>query len=94
MERLDLIFSERELDKVLAAVDACGAPGYSVMRHITGKGRNGLVVSEDSEIAGGGTNVHMLLFCEPAIAESVAQEVRKIFEYYGGVGFRAKASAI
>ena len=47
MKRLDLIMSERELDKVLHAIRAAGAPGYSVMRHVTGRGRSGDVVSEN-----------------------------------------------
>ena len=38
MKRLDLIVSERELDSVIEALDKAGAPGYSVIRPVTGRG--------------------------------------------------------
>ena len=38
MKRLDLIFSERELDAILEALEAADVPGYTVMKHATGKG--------------------------------------------------------
>ena len=61
MKRLDLIMSERELDKVLHAIRAAGAPGYSVMRHVTGRGRSGDVVSESMEFSGLGANAHVIV---------------------------------
>ena len=41
MKRVDLILSERELDAVIKAIEAAQAPGYSVMKHVTGKGNAG-----------------------------------------------------
>ena len=38
MKRVDLIVSERELDGVLKAIDAAGAAGYSVIKHVSGRG--------------------------------------------------------
>jgi nitrogen regulatory protein PII len=43
MKRLDLILSERELDSILKVIDAAGAPGYSVIKHVTGRGPHGAV---------------------------------------------------
>ena len=36
MKRLDLIFSERELNDVLSALEKAEVPGYTVMKHATG----------------------------------------------------------
>ena len=55
MKRVDLILSERELDAVLKAIDAAGAPGYSVIKHVTGKGPHGSV-SEAMDFSGLGAN--------------------------------------
>jgi nitrogen regulatory protein PII len=41
MKRVDLILSERELDPVLQAIDQAGCSGYTVMRHVTGRGPRG-----------------------------------------------------
>ncbi len=90
MKRLDLIFSERELERVLQLIDAAGAPGYSVMRHVTGRGPHGSV-SESMEFSGFGANAHVIVFCEEAVLDKMQQALRPILKYYGGVGFVSTA---
>ena len=68
MKRVDLILSERELDAVIKAIETAGAPGYSVMRHVTGKGPHG-AVSEAMDFSGLGANAHVIVFCEPALLQ-------------------------
>ena len=43
MKRVDLILSERELDTVLRAIDQAGSTGYTVTKHVTGRGPRGAV---------------------------------------------------
>ena len=38
MKRLDLIFSERELDAIIKTLEKANVPGYTVMKHATGRG--------------------------------------------------------
>ena len=38
MKRLDLIFSERELDAIISTLEKANVPGYTVMKHATGRG--------------------------------------------------------
>ena len=94
MKRLDLIMSERELDKVLHAIRAAGAPGYSVMRHVTGRGRSGDVGSESMEFSGLGANAHVIVFCDEATIERLKPAVNSILEYFGGVAFVADAQPL
>ena len=94
MKRLDLIMSERELDKVLNALKQAGAPGYSVMRHVTGRGRSGDVVSESMEFSGLGANAHVIVFCDEATIEQLKPTLNSIFSYYGGVAFVADAQPL
>lgn len=86
MKRLDLICSERELEQVVQLIDAAGAPGYSVMRHVTGRGPHGSV-SEGMEFSGLGANVHVIVFCEESVLEAMRLRLRPLLDYYGGVGF-------
>ena len=37
MKRLDLIFSERELDAIIKTLEKANVPGYTVMKHATGR---------------------------------------------------------
>ncbi|MGB7563882.1 MAG: transcriptional regulator [Prochlorococcaceae cyanobacterium] len=90
MKRIDLIFSERELDKICTAIDRAGAPGYSVMRHVTGRGPNG-EVSEGMDFSSLGANAHVIVFCEHDVLDKLRTSVRPILNYYGGVAFVADA---
>ncbi|MCP9849277.1 P-II family nitrogen regulator [Cyanobium sp. Morenito 9A2] len=92
MKRVDLIFSERELDKICTAIDKAGAPGYSVMRHVTGRGPNG-EVSEGMDFSGLGANAHVIVFCGADVLAKLRSSVRPILKYYGGVAFVAEAES-
>jgi nitrogen regulatory protein PII len=94
MKRLDLIVSERELDKLLEALDDAGAPGYSVMRHVTGRGRSGARVSEGMEFSGLGANAHVVVFCDDALLPALRAAVQPLLEYFGGVAYTAEAAPL
>lgn len=94
MKRLDLIVSERELEKLLEALDTAGAPGYSVMRHVTGRGRSGARVSEGMEFSGLGANAHVIVFCEDALLPALGAAARPLLEYFGGVAYTSEAAPL
>ena len=52
MKRLDLLVNERELELLLKRLEQVGVPGYSVNRHVTGRGGSGTVVLEAMEFSG------------------------------------------
>ncbi len=93
MKRLDLIFSERELEAVLEALEKAEAPGYTVVKHATGKGPQ-TVVSEDMEFTGLGTNAHVIIFCEQEIIDKIKENIQSILSYYGGVAYIAEATSL
>jgi hypothetical protein len=85
MKRVDLILSERELD--------AGAPGYSVIRHVTGKGPHGSV-SEAMDFSGLGANAHVIVFCGPELLPGLRQGIQPLLDYYGGVAYVSEASPL
>ena len=93
MKRVDLILSERELDAVIKAIDAAGAPGYSVLKHVTGKGPHGLV-SDSMDFSGLGANAHVIVFCPEYVLPKLRQGIQPLLDYYGGVAFVAEAEAL
>ena len=93
MKRLDLIFSERELDEILAALESASVPGYTVMKHATGRGPE-RVVTEDMEFTGLGANAHVIVFCEQEIIENIRENIRSILSYYGGVAYISEATPL
>ncbi len=93
MKRLDLIFSERELEAILNALEAAEAPGYTVMKHATGRGPE-TIVSEDMEFSGLGANAHVIVFCEEDIINKIKERVMSILNYYGGVAYISEATPL
>ena len=90
MKRLDLIFSERELDEILTALEKANVPGYTVMKHATGRGPE-RVVTEDMEFTGLGANAHVIVFCEQSVIDEIRENIRSILNYYGGVAYVSEA---
>jgi len=93
MKRLDIIISERELPSVLKALEKGKVPGYSVMKHVTGKGPNSSV-SEDMEFTGLGANAHVIVFCDESLIPNLQESIGQILNYYGGVAYEAEATPL
>jgi hypothetical protein len=93
MKRLDLLLGDRELGAICEALRGAGAPGYSVLRHVTGSGRGG-EVQESMELSGYGANAHVIVFCEPEVLERIRAALRPLLDYYGGVGFVSDAEPL
>lgn len=93
MKRIDLILSERELDRVLKAIDAAGAQGYSVVKHVTGKGPHG-AVSDGLDFSGLGANAHVIVFCQATLLPKLRAGIQPLLSYYGGVAYVSEAEAL
>jgi len=93
MKRLDLIVSERELDTVIRALDKAGAPGYSVIRPVTGRGLD-TYVTEGMDFSGLGTNAHVIVFCEKEVLDKLRDMINPLLGYYGGVAYVSEASSL
>jgi nitrogen regulatory protein PII len=93
MKRIDLFLSEREVNKVCEAIRKAGVPGYSVIRHVTGRGLSG-EISESMDFSGLGANAHVIVFCELDLVTVVRAALRPLFDVYGGVGFVSDAEPL
>ena len=93
MKRLDLVISERELNTIIEALELAKVPGYTVMKHATGRGPQ-TVVSEDMEFTGLGANAHVIVFCEQDILEKVKENIGPTLSYYGGVAYTSEATPL
>ena len=93
MKRIDLIFGERELETMLNSLEKAEVPGYTVMKHVTGRGPE-RVVSEDMEFTGLGANAHVIIFCEQEVLVRIKNNVQPLLNYYGGVAYVSEASPL
>jgi hypothetical protein len=93
MKRIDLFIADRELSPICRALRQAGAPGYSVMRHVTGFGLGG-EISEAMDFSGLGANAHVIVFCSAEQADAVRSALRPLLARYGGVGFLSEAEPL
>ncbi len=93
MKRLDLIISEKELDPVLKALDKSSVPGYSVIKHVTGRGEYASV-SDGLDFTGLGANAHIIVFCDQEVLVNLRELVKPILDYYGGVAYVSDANKL
>ena len=93
MKRLDLIFSERELDAIIKTLEKANVPGYTIMKHATGRGPE-RVVTEDMEFTGLGSNAHVIVFCEQELINQIRDNIRADLSYYGGVAYISEATPL
>ena len=93
MKRVDLIFGERELDKMIECLEKAQVPGYTIMKHVTGRGPE-RVVSEFMEFTGLGANAHVIIFCDDEVLKSIREYVQPLLNYYGGVAYASEAIAL
>lgn len=90
MKRIDFFVSERETERLCKAIRQAGAPGYSVMKHVTGWGLAG-EISEAMDFSGLGANAHVVVFCEESLLVSMRSLVLPLLKRFGGVGFISSA---
>ncbi len=93
MKRLDLVFSERELEPMLKSLEKSNVPGYTVTKHVTGRGPE-RVVSEDMEFTGLGANAHVIVFCEQELLGKIKENIQPLLNYYGGVAYVSEANQL
>jgi hypothetical protein len=90
MKRIDFFVSEREIDRLCKAIRKAGAPGYSVLKHVTGWGLAG-EISEAMDFSGLGANAHVVVFCEEPLLDALRSHVDPLLKRFGGVGFVSDA---
>jgi len=90
MKRIDFFVSEREIDRLCKAIRKAGAPGYSVMKHVTGWGLAG-EISEAMDFSGLGANAHVVVFCEEPLLDALRSDIDPLLKRFGGVGFVSDA---
>jgi nitrogen regulatory protein PII len=83
VKRMEIVVDTLAVPRVLAALEAAGLSGWTVVRDVTGKGERGLRAGD--ELTGVAGNGYVLTVCEPGELARVAEAVRPILRTFGGV---------
>lgn len=83
-KRLEIFVEAPLLHRIVTALDALGAPGYSLLQVVGGRGR-GTAWADSSEIGNTGRMVCIISLVEPEQVESILSRVSGIVAGRSGV---------
>ncbi|WP_448570529.1 DUF190 domain-containing protein [Trichothermofontia sp.] len=88
VKRVEIIANSSELAKILESLDETGAPGYTVIRNVTGKGIMGNISDDDVTTL---SNVYVLCYCSEDKIKPIVEAIRPILNKFGGVCYVSDA---
>jgi nitrogen regulatory protein PII len=92
VNRIELIVSSTEIRKLTKLLDKANVPGYTVFRHVNGKGEGG-VISEDTAMIDL-DNAYILVFCPNDQTEMLLGEIQPFLKRLGGRCYTSEAQAL
>jgi nitrogen regulatory protein PII len=87
-----MIVSSVELPKITRELDTANAPGYTIIRQVSGKGFRGMSFEDDAmnSIA----NAYVIVFCPPEQTRALVEAIKPILNKFGGHCFVSEVQEI
>jgi nitrogen regulatory protein PII len=85
MKKVEIVFGEIYLSKVLKLLDKHGIIKYSLIKDLEGRGSHGLIMNDDITCVG--ANDYIFTLCEEEQFDSLKEELRSFIKRYGGKCF-------
>jgi nitrogen regulatory protein PII len=83
MQKVEIVIEALELPRVLAAVERAGASGYTVVPHVTGKGRRG--AREDGDLTDIFRSVLVVVVGSAAVITRIVEAVVPLLSTFAGI---------
>jgi nitrogen regulatory protein PII len=81
--RLDIVIEEQALRPLLAAIEAAGASGYSIVEAVSGTGQHGR--REPDHVSGVQANTIVFVLVRPEIADDVVAATQGVLQHFRGL---------
>lgn len=82
-KRIEIVIEQTLARRLAERLDELGAPGYTVIHGVSGRGDRGL--RQADEVTGTFTNSLFLIACPADVAETVVEGVRPLLTRAGGI---------
>jgi nitrogen regulatory protein PII len=92
VQRIEIIVNSTEINKLTKILDAVNVPGYTVFRHVTGKGEGGFVGEEAAMIDL--DNAYILVFSPSEQTDKVLDKLRPFLKKMGGRCYISEAQMV
>jgi nitrogen regulatory protein PII len=82
-KRIEIVIEEPLMERMANLLRDLGAPGYTVLRRVSGMGDRGLRRAD--EPTGTATNCVFVIACDPAAVDALVAGIRPMLSKFGGV---------
>ncbi len=83
VKRVEIVMDLPQLNRIAVILERLGITGYSIIRHVSGKGGRG--TRQDDELIGALENAYLLTACSAEQAQGVIDAIRPVLKAGGGV---------
>lgn len=83
VKRVEIVVEVAELDEVVKALDRIGVVGYTIIRHVGGRGERGERRTE--EFSDEFENIYLMVACSESQAADMIEAIRPILKKVGGI---------
>lgn len=83
VKRIEIVTDSHQMPAVIAALEAVGIGGYTLLKDVVGKGERGL--QSGDELTGVFSNHYLFTTCEPERLDTIVAAVRPILARRGGI---------
>jgi nitrogen regulatory protein PII len=94
VNRIEMIITSQEVNKVIKILEKEKAPGYSIINNVIGKSDHG-TVSDDVDLGSSKlSNVFLICYCPQEKVEVIVEQIKPILNKYGGACYLSNATEI
>lgn len=93
MKKIEIVVEGSQMKKVIQLLESSGAMGYTIFRHVDGKGTRG--IREETVILNDAMrNVMIITIVPESAAFKIVEGIQKIFEYYSGIIYMSDVNVV
>jgi nitrogen regulatory protein PII len=94
VNRIEIIASSQEAEKIIKVLEKVDAPNYTLIRNVIGKGDWGMV-SDDVNLGSSELgNVFIICYCPQDKVKPIVENIKPLLNKYGGVCYISDAIEI
>ncbi len=83
IKKIEITVESLYQQKIIEAIETTGAPGYTILKEVEGKGKHG--IKDGKGISDGYKNCMVIVYCNQEETTGVINVIKPLIAKYGGI---------